>query len=161
MQRVEILWRRLRLIDAFGTKRISIKLFSTEKTPDDNIQKTKNVDTEIKEIKSHETTENKSSSSEKVKNEYDESTENLSAISVSNIESNGMKSDKDLAQPEVKLSGFAQTFEKFSRIDKPKEPEETLTFATLLRRSEFMNVCYLYLITRGSNIVLYLTHISL
>lgn len=142
MQRVEILWKRLRLIDALGTKRISVKLFNTEKTPGDNIQKTENVDTEIKEIKSHEAAENKSSSSEKVKNESDESTENLSSISFSNIESNEIKSDKDLAQPEVKLSGFARTFEKFSQINEPKEPEEALTFATLLRRSEFMNVCH-------------------
>ncbi|KAL2731081.1 hypothetical protein V1478_005494, partial [Vespula squamosa] len=139
MQRIEILWKQLRLIDAFRTKRTSIKLFSTEKPPDDNIKKIENVDTEIKEIKSHEATENKSSS-EKVKNDSDESIENLSSISISNIESNRIKSDEDLAQPKVKLSGFAETFKKFSQIDESKEPEELLTFASLLRRSEFMNL---------------------
>ncbi|KAL2748367.1 hypothetical protein V1477_003010 [Vespula maculifrons] len=139
MQRIETLWKQLRLIDAFGTKRTSIKLFSTEKPPDDNIKKTKDVNTEIKEIKPHEAIENKFSD-EKVKNESDESIEDLSSISISNIESNRMESDKDLTQSEVKLSGFAETFKKFSQIDEPKEPEKLLTFATLLRRSEFMNL---------------------
>lgn len=158
MQRIETLWKQLRLIDAFGTKRTSIKLFSTEKPPDDNIKKTKDVNTEIKEIKPHEAIENKFSD-EKVKNESDESIEDLSSISISNIESNRMESDKDLTQPEVKLSGFAETFKKFSQIDEPKEPEKLLTFATLLRRSEFMNVCHLYLITLRP-IVIYLFSIA-
>ncbi|XP_046836305.1 28S ribosomal protein S28, mitochondrial isoform X5 [Vespa crabro] len=141
MQRLEILRRQLRLIDAFRTKQTSIKSFSTEKTPDDSIDKTKNqVDIEIKEINSHKALEKNDSSSEKVKSESDESIENLSSITISSSESNGMKSDKDLGLAEVKLSGFAQTFEKFSRVDEPKEPEKPLTFATLLRRSEFMNL---------------------
>ncbi|KAI4497729.1 hypothetical protein M0802_007269 [Mischocyttarus mexicanus] len=124
MQRFEILWKQLRLINVIRTNKTSIKLFSSEKPPDDGINETKNTHTETKEIKS----------SDKSLNESDES--------ISNTESDGAKSLEDLAKPEVKLSGFAQTFEKFSHINEPKEIKESATFTTLLRQSEFMNIYF-------------------
>ncbi|KAI4477402.1 hypothetical protein M0804_012788 [Polistes exclamans] len=122
MQRFEILWKQLRLINVIRTNRTSIKSFSSEKPPDDSMNEIENTQTEIKEIKSSDSPLNKS----------DES--------ISNIESNEMKSLKDLAQPEVKLSGFAQTFDKFSQIDTPIKTKEPATFISLLRQSEFMNL---------------------
>ncbi|XP_014608615.1 PREDICTED: 28S ribosomal protein S28, mitochondrial [Polistes canadensis] len=122
MQRFEILWKQLRLINVIRTNRTSIKSFSSEKSPDDSMNEIENTQTEIKEIKSSDSPLNKS----------DES--------ISNIESNEMKFLKDLAQPEVKLSGFAQTFDKFSQIDTPIKTKEPATFISLLRQSEFMNL---------------------
>ncbi|XP_015175589.1 PREDICTED: 28S ribosomal protein S28, mitochondrial [Polistes dominula] len=122
MQRFDILSKQLRLINIIRTNRTFIKSFSSEKPPDDGMNKTENTQIEIKEIKSSDSSLNKS----------DESN--------SNIKSNEMKSLEDVAQPEIKLSGFAQTFKKFSKIDTPEETKGPTTFTSLLRQSEFMNL---------------------
>jgi len=42
-------------------------------------------------------------------------------------------------EPETKLSGFAQSYEKFSHIDS-KKPETPQTFASLIRNSKFVDL---------------------
>lgn len=42
-------------------------------------------------------------------------------------------------ESETKLSGFAQSYEKFSHIDS-KKPETPQTFASLIRNSKFVDV---------------------
>lgn len=46
---------------------------------------------------------------------------------------------RETTEPDVKLSGFAQSYEKFSHID-DKKPETPQTFASLIRNSKFVDV---------------------
>ncbi|XP_014471175.1 PREDICTED: 28S ribosomal protein S28, mitochondrial [Dinoponera quadriceps] len=49
------------------------------------------------------------------------------------------KDNAGASNTEVKLSGFARSYEKFSSIDK-KEPEIPQTFASLIRHSKFVDL---------------------
>lgn len=49
------------------------------------------------------------------------------------------KKDAETTESEKKLSGFAQSYEKFSHID-DKVPETPKTFASLIRDSKFVDV---------------------
>jgi len=57
-------------------------------------------------------------------------------------ETENVESTKAL-EPEVQLSGFAKSYDKFSHINDPKEPEKPQTFASLIRYSKFVDVCFL------------------
>lgn len=49
------------------------------------------------------------------------------------------KTNNDVEKSEIKLSGFAQSYEKFSHIDDKRE-DKPETFASLLRHSKFIDV---------------------
>lgn len=66
-----------------------------------------------------------------------------------------MKNNTKASETKVKLSGFAQSYEKFSSIDK-KEPEIPQTFASLIRHSKFVDVSkYIYSVTIQSIYLLF------
>lgn len=50
------------------------------------------------------------------------------------------KSNTEVSEADTKLSGFAQSFDRFSHID-DKKPEVPQTFASLIRHSKFVDVC--------------------
>lgn len=60
------------------------------------------------------------------------------------------KENAEALESETKLSGFAQSYEKFSHID-DKKPEVPQTFASLLRNSKFVD---------ASTLTLQLGHLS-
>lgn len=49
------------------------------------------------------------------------------------------KNNTEASETEVKLSGFAQSYKKFSNINE-KKPEISQTFASLIRHSKFVDV---------------------
>ncbi|EZA61863.1 28S ribosomal protein S28, mitochondrial [Ooceraea biroi] len=62
------------------------------------------------------------------------STSEFPEVETRNVENTG-ESESDL-----KLSGFARSYEKFTHIDDPKEPERPQTFASLVRNSKFVDL---------------------
>jgi len=46
-------------------------------------------------------------------------------------------------EPEVQLSGFAKSYEKFSHLNDAKTPKKPQTFASLIRYSKFVDVSFL------------------
>lgn len=136
-----MLWRQLRVVNTLKTNAASIRLFSTEKPPDDNVKSTEKVDAEVKET-THIITDKKLPEENTVQ-ELNKSLESSNLMSDSKLDAKD--SDKHLSQSKdtlekTKLSGFAQAFDKFSHINDPKPPEKPLPFVTLLRQSEFMNL---------------------
>ncbi|KAK2583145.1 hypothetical protein KPH14_009169 [Odynerus spinipes] len=138
MQRFEMLWRQLRLVNAFKTNPASIRLLTTEKPPDDNTKNTEKVGTEVKETKSHESADDKLSEG----NTIEASGKFMESLDIvfDTEDTNEYVAQSNQQTKGPKLSGFAQTFEKFSHINEPKQPEKPLAFSTLLRQSEFMNL---------------------
>lgn len=59
-----------------------------------------------------------------------------------------MKENAEISEFNTKLSGFAQSYERFSHID-DKIPETPQTFVSLIRNSKFVDVnipCLMYII---------------
>lgn len=63
----------------------------------------------------------------------------LSVESVTEEAATQTKENAEASESEAKLSGFAQSYEKFSHID-DKKPKTSRTFASLIRNSKFVDV---------------------
>lgn len=62
-----------------------------------------------------------------------------SAVDKKETQAETKENTKTTTEPEKRLSGFAQSFEKFSHID-AQVPETPKTFASLIRNSKFVDV---------------------